>query len=242
MYTTRARVAKLGLVSLLVSSAVVLLYGYAETDVSNGGTLRGTVRLEGAPPPLAAHKVTRSPEVCGQTVPNEEVVTGSGGALANVVVWIDRIATGAPIKRRPLVLDQQGCRFVPHVAAVPVGTSIVLTSSDATLHTTHVLIGAQTIFNVALPAKGMRVTKRLDRAGIHRIKCEAGHTWMSAWIHVRDNPYQVVTGRDGRFELPPLPAGSYTVKAWHERFGELSNQVEVAAGGSATSDFRFRSR
>lgn len=238
--TSRRRVAGLVASSTLASAALLVLYGYTGAPVTGGGTISGTVRMEGAAPRLAPLQVTRTPDVCGQTVPNEEIVSGGGGVLANVVVWIDGIQHGAPAKARPLTLDQQRCRFVPHVSDATVGSSLTLTSADPTLHTTHALVGDRTIFNVALPVKGMRVTRRLDRPGVMRLKCEAGHTWMSGWIHVFDHPYHAVTGRNGRFRLPDVPPGHYTLKAWHERLGEQTAQVDVAAGGTVTSDFRFR--
>lgn len=226
----------------LVLASTAVLYGYVGEDVANGGTIRGVVRIEGAPPRLPPHQATTSVEVCGATVPNDEVTVGGGGALANVVVWIDGIERGARPTARRLVLDQRGCRFTPRIASATVGTSLVLTSSDATLHTTHARMGDRSLFNVALPVKGMRVTRRVERAGVVRIGCEAGHTWMRGWLHVFDHPYHAVTGSDGRFELPSLPPGRHRLRAWHERLGEHTATVDVAAGQTATADFRLRAR
>ena len=227
---------------VVIAASWLLLYGYVGGEVANGGTVRGTIHLDGTPPRLPAHHATTSIPVCGESVPNEELTTGAGGALANVVVWIAGVERGAPAKARPLVLDQRQCRFIPHVATATVGSPFVLTSSDPTLHTTHARMGDRSLFNVALPVKGMRVTRRLDQAGVVRVACEAGHTWMRAYVHVFDHPYHAVTGANGRFELPSIPAGHYTLRAWHERLGEQTAQIEITAGGTASADLHFRAR
>ena len=58
-------------------------------------------------------------------------------------------------------------------------------------------------------------------------------------MFVAEHPFVVVTGADGSFCLADVPAGSYTVKYWHERLGEGSAQVTVTAGGATTADHSF---
>ncbi|HYE65408.1 MAG TPA: carboxypeptidase-like regulatory domain-containing protein, partial [Pyrinomonadaceae bacterium] len=53
------------------------------------------------------------------------------------------------------------------------------------------------------------------------------------------HPFYAVTGEDGSYEIKGLPAGTYTVAAWHEKFGEKTMQVTVPAKGSASADFTF---
>jgi plastocyanin len=236
------RVIKLSIASGVLAAVALFLSGYTGGPVDNGGTVRGTVRLQGTAPRLAAHNVTKSANVCGNTAPNEDIVTGSGGALANAVVWIDGIQQGAPVQRRNITLDQQRCRYVPHVAATTQGSQLTVTSSDDTLHNVHAYRGNATAFNLAVPVKGMRVNRPLSQTGVLRFQCDAGHTWMSAFVHVFDHPYFAVTGNDGSFSLPDVPAGTYTLKVWHERLGEQTQQIEVAAGGSVTQDFRLSAR
>lgn len=219
-----------------------LLYGYVGAEVADGAEMRGTIRLAGTPPRLTPHRATTSVSSCGESIQNEDIVTGRGGTLANVVVWVESPQRGAPAKASRVLLDQRQCRFVPHVTSATVGSPIVLTSSDATLHTTHVRLGDRSLFNVAIPVKGMRVTRRLEHTGIHRVACEAGHTWMRGYVHVFDHPYHAVTAADGRFTLPAIPAGQYTIRAWHERLGEQSARVEVRSGTPAVIDLRFAAR
>jgi len=237
----RTRVKRAAVLSVGMAVISVFLVGYETTTVSNGGTIRGTVKLQGNPPHLAAHKITKAEHrpICGDSVPNEEVVAGSGGALANVVVWIDGIQSGAAPTRHNITLDQHNCRYTPHVQATTRGSQVTVTSQDPTLHNTHATMGNRTIFNLALPTKGVRINRPLSRPGLIDVKCDAGHTWMRAYIHVFEHPYFAVTGADGRFELTQVPPGQHTLKAWHERFGTQTRSLRVDAGGTVTWDVQM---
>lgn len=218
---------------------MLLLSGYTGAAVTGGGTVSGAITLQGNPPALAATPTGGASAICGASVPNEEIVR-SGNNLANVVVWIDGIQNGKPVVPGRVTLDNSGCRYVPHVQSATVGSTLVVTSQDATLHNIHAFSGAATAFNLALPSKGMRVQRRLTATGPIRFQCDAGHTWMSGHLHVFDHPYHVVTTNNGRFSLADVPPGTYTVKAWHERLGTQTAQVTVTAGGTATANLAFR--
>jgi plastocyanin len=198
------------------------------------GGIRGTVRLAGAAPSPAPLQVTRDRSSCGGAAPDESVVA-AGGKLANVVVTVK----GAPSRpaARTLVLDQRQCRFVPHVLAAPVGSTLDIVNSDPVLHNVHGYRGRATAFNVALPAQGQRVARKLDGAGALRVRCDV-HGWMSAWVVVADGP-SAVSGADGTFAIPEVPPGTWMVTAWHEKLGERSAQVTVPASGQASVDFSF---
>ncbi len=236
----RSRAARLALLSLV--PLALLLVGYTVQPVTGGGTIQGSVRLTGAAPRLAAYPVADATQrgACTATVANEEVVAGAGGALSNAVVWIDGITAGAAPRRTQLTLDQRGCRYTPRVQAAAAGSQVTIISSDATLHNVHARQGTRSVFNIAMPAKGMRVRRPLARPGLVEVKCDAGHTWMHAWIHLFDHPYFAVTGADGRFSIPNVPPGRYTVKVWHERYPPQTRQLTVAAGGAQTWDVSFR--
>lgn len=202
---------------------------------AGAGELRGTVRYAGAAPPAAALPVHKDREACGASVPDESLLV-AGGGLANVVVQLRGVPGAAP---RPVraTLDQDHCRFRPHVQAVPVGSTMDIVSSDPVLHNVHGWIGRATVFNQAMPTPGQRVPRRLDRPGIIQVKCDV-HDWMSAWVLVVEGP-AAVSGADGGFALKDLPAGSYTVVAWHERLGERIAQVTVPASGAASLEIRY---
>mgnify|MGYP001561572275 CR=1 FL=1 len=233
MRTRVFRTAGLASAALTIS---LLLVGYVSETVTRGGTITGSVTLTGTPPPQPAHAVTDRTQVpaCGTTVENDEVVTGTGGRLANAVVWIDAIERGAPARRADIVLAQQGCRFVPRIQATTRNSRVTVTSGDPALHNVHAKLGRRTAFNLAMPTKGVRINRTLNQPGVIELNCDAGHTWMHAFIHVFDHPYYAVTGADGTFTIPNVPPGQHTVKIWHERYGIQTRQITVTAGGTAT--------
>ena len=199
------------------------------------GDLKGTVSYSGAPPKLAPFQATRDQKVCGPSVPNESVEV-SNGHLENVVITVKGSGLTKP-PPRTISLDQHECRYHPHVQATSAGSTLEILNSDPMLHNIHGYLGAQTLFNLAMPIKGQKLPRPLPRAGLVRIKCDV-HSWMSGFIVVADGPYAVV-GADGSYTISGLPAGSYTVTAWHEKLGEKTAQVTVPASGDATADFTF---
>jgi hypothetical protein len=199
------------------------------------GEVRGRVRYAGAPPTARALEVTKDRGACGESSPDEGLLV-SGGGLANVVVRI--AAPGAPPPPREAVLDQRGCRFVPHVQAVPVGSRLVLLNGDPVLHGVRGEEGPRTAFDVPLPADGRGVTRPLARPGPIRIGCDV-HGWMSAWVVVVDGPYVAVTDASGAFAVAGVPAGRHAAIAWHERLGERVATVEVPAEGAAVLELVY---
>ncbi len=156
--------------------------------------------------------------------------------LKNVIITVEGTGTAKPAPRT-VVIDQHNCRYHPHVQAAPAGSTVNILNSDPLLHNIHGYLGQQTLFNVAMPLKGQKVPRPLPRSGVVRIKCDI-HNWMNGWLVVSDFPY-AVNGADGAYTLKGLPAGTYTVKAWHEKLGEKTAQVTVPASGDATADFTF---
>ncbi len=225
--------------AVLIPLALALAPAAAQAN----GSLAGVVKLSGPPPAVPALKVTKDTGVCGASKPNEAVVVSKAGGLANVVVSLraPRPAS-APPPTANAAIDQQACAYRPHVQAVTVGTSLTLVNSDAVLHNVHGHTGPVQAFNVAMPIRNQRVPTRLTRPGLVQIQCDAGHSWMSAWIYVFEHPYFAVTGGDGKFEIKDVPAGHYTVEYWHEpldgRGAGLTKtaEVDVKDGAPAQAD------
>ena len=198
-----------------------------------GGEVRGTARLEGPVPAAAPMEATKEKAVCGETVPDDSIQVANG-RLRNVVVIVKGAPAPAP---GTAVLDQKTCRFVPHVQAVAVGSTLDIVNGDPTLHNVHGYLGQATAFNVALPGKDQRVPRKLARPGIVAVRCDV-HAWMSAYVVVADAPF-AVTGEDGSFVVPGVPPGTWTVTAWHEKLGERTATVTVPPTGAATVEFSF---
>lgn len=199
------------------------------------GDIRGTVNYSGTPPKLPPLTATRDQKVCGPNVPSESIIV-SNGKLENVVITV----TGAGVQKpapKTITLDQRECRYRPHVQVAPAGSTLEILNSDPMLHNIHSYMGQQTLFNLAMPLKGQKISRPLPRAGLVRIKCDV-HDWMTGWLVVADAPYAVV-GQDGRYTIKDLPAGAYTVTAWHEKLGQQTSQVNVPGSGEVAADFTF---
>jgi hypothetical protein len=208
------------------------------------GAVRGVVRFAGvAPQPqvlsMAANAVCAAHHR-GQVI-DESVLVNANGTLRNVVVWV----SGGLKNRRfsppaePAVLDQVGCVYTPHVVAVMVGQRLLVKNSDPFLHNVRAAAVNNPPVNIGQPTvDGGRPLVFLapDRL---LVKCDI-HPWMTAYVHVRENPFFAVSGTDGSFKLPDLPPGKYEFTAWHEVFGEQRQTVSVEAGKPLKLEFTFR--
>jgi hypothetical protein len=218
---------------------LALLSAYEEVPDLHGGSVRGRVTIAAPPAAAAPIAVTKDHGICGHEQRDETWVLGKDGGLANAVVLLDGIERGKPLALKPIEIDQRQCHFVPHVTAFPKGTKVLLKNSDGTLHNTHTYMNDKTVFNVAMPMKGMKLEQKIKEAGIIKLTCDAGHVWMRAWAYVTEHPYVTVTDADGRFTLTDVPAGTWKVKVWHEAAGERAGSVTVTPGSEATLDVGF---
>jgi hypothetical protein len=114
-----------------------------------------------------------------------------------------------------------------------------VTNSDPVLHNVHSLSTAGNAFSVSQPQAGMVYTIELKHPdAIMRIKCDV-HSWMIAWVGVEPHPYFAVTSASGAFTIAGVPAGRYSIRAWHERYGQLTLPVAVSAGKTTTVAFGY---
>lgn len=225
-----------------VTSPPAASSGYEAIEVTGGGSVSGQVVFRGSKPKLEPRPVTKDNATCGhQPKPSEAVQLGSGGALANTVVALEGIRRGKRPDPATLVLDQRRCDYIPHVQSATAGATIDILNSDNILHNIHgYLNGRETIFNLAMPLEGQKIIKTLTRPGVISLRCDAGHTWMDAYIVVADSPYHATTRADGKFTIGEVPAGSYKLKAWHERLGSVEQDVTVASGADTSIEIAFR--
>ena len=235
--------SRLAFLALLALACVVsAASAYTGTAVTGGGAISGTVTAPGAKA-LPVLKVAKDVQVCSATHQPETIVVGKDGALANAVVYLKDISSGKPLEKAAnALLDNKGCTFAPHVSLVPVGSTLMIRNSDNVLHNTHALLGADTLFNLALPITGMQLPQTMKKPGIVTFKCDAGHTWMSAYVFVVDQPYYAVTDAAGKFELKDVPPGAYTLVVWHESLGTQEQKVTVAAGKPSAAGFTFAAK
>ena len=137
-------------------------------------------------------------------------------------------------------LDQKGCHYVPHVFGMMAKQKLLIKNTDDTLHNIHAMPTANKEFNIGQPNQGMETTRTFAQPEVMvHFKCDV-HPWMSAYVGVLSHPFFGVTGEDGTFSIKGLPAGEYTLEAWHEKYGPQTQTVKVAAGESKTVDFKFK--
>ena len=229
-------------ISILTLLLVATCAAFGQSDyrvipVSNGGTISGTVKWAGPLPRNIEFPVTKDPQVCDpdskKTADLERLIVGSQGGVANTVVYLKNISRGKalelPEARRHL--DQKDCRYIPHILLVPENAVLSMQSSDATLHTVH-MDGAATL-NLPFPFPGRVISRTLSNPGLVHIRCNGGHIWMSAELFVVRQPYYVVTGESGDFELTDVPPGTYQIVAWHEgRSTGKEPSLDVSTGSN----------
>ncbi len=209
----------------LAVAAMLALPGLGQAQT---GAITGVITTAAtAPRPL---RVTMDMKVCGSQLPDESIVVGAGGVLANAVVSLTGVKVTTPYPE-PSVVNEK-CRFLPRVQLARPGAPTKTTSHDALLHTTNAQQdGGRTLFNVGLPVPGMVVTRPLNGVGLVRITCNT-HTWMRGFIVVTDD-MAAVSGADGRFQLSGVAPGTYELKVWHESLKTAPVKVTVTAGGTA---------
>jgi len=223
--------------------AAALSAGVCSTSFAQ---VAGTVTLDGEPPEPAVIEAIKQNKACAaiheEDVYADNVVVGENGELANVVVSVKAEAGQLPgaAPKEPVVLDQSGCMYRPHVLALMVGQPIVVKNSDEFMHNVHTLPIENDQENIAQPTVDPgRPLKPLKVAERFKVKCDV-HPWMEAHINVFPHPYFAVSGEDGAFTLPKgLPAGKYTLEAWHELFGTQEQQITVDANGKTAEPVEF---
>lgn len=217
----------------------------ATVDASTAGTVTGSVRLDGKAP--AARPINMSAEPYCQKANTKpvvppEVVTGDGGSLANVVVYVkeDMSKYGFTTPSQPVTIDQQGCMYDPHVIALMTGQTLEVKNDDQTTHNIHPMPKDNREWNKSQPPGASPIDDSFARAETAiPVKCNV-HPWMKSYIFVFKNPYYSVTTKDGKFEIKNLPPGTYTIEAWQEKYGVQDQQVTIGPKESKEVSFTFK--
>jgi len=223
------------LVAVLVSPGVAVA----------ASSITGSVTFDGKAPVLRPLAMDADP-VCAHKhsgpVPNEMLALGSGNTMGNVLVWVSKgLAAGKtwPVPTTPVVLDQNGCLYKPHVMGIMVGQTYRILNSDGILHNIHTLPKINAAFNRGQPATVKEMTTTFPKPEtMFQIKCDV-HPWMSAFVAVFTHPFFSVSGTDGKFTISGLDAGTYEITAWHERLGTQTASVTVSGSDTKTQAFKF---
>ena len=205
----------------------------------------GVVKFKGMPAKPVRIDMAADP-YCAKThsssaASTEDLLTDANGGLENVVVFVSGGLEAAtfPVPDEPVMMEQKGCQYKPHVLAMRAGQKLKVVNDDATSHNIHPMPNNNREWNVSQPA-GTPVEQVFAREEVAiSVKCNI-HPWMRSYIAVVKNPYFAVTDKNGAFELKDLPPGEYTVQAWHEKLGTRTQKITVGAGATKPVEFVFQ--
>jgi plastocyanin len=218
-------------------------------DPATLGTVSGTISFQGEPLEALAIDTTMDP-ACGVTgpQPKAEQYIVHDGKLANVYLYVKNGPSAAmntlTPPAGPVILDQKGCVYTPHVIAIMRGGSVEFRNSDATMHNIHTMpamVGNETIDISQGPHGAPQIKDFPQPETMIPVRCN-NHPWMNAFINVSPTPFFAVSDPLGHFELHGLPPGSYTLGAVHEKLGEQTIQVTVSPKTTTKADFSFAAK
>lgn len=225
------------------TSAPAPVKNYTTIDWANSGTISGTIHFTGKAPKPILIDMGQDP-VCSLASANytkQYVISGTG--LQNVFVYIKsglgNNAYAPP--STPVVMDQKGCQYIPHVIGVMVGQPVKFTNSDATMHNVHMTPTDpknQTIdISEAPNSPGESRTLSAPELMLP-VRCN-NHPWMEAYINAVSNPFYSVSGDAGHFTIKGVPPGTYTLVADHEVMGQKTATITVEPHKTTTVDFTY---
>ena len=218
---------------------------YEEVDVTNGGSITGTIKaaeMVADPTGKVETQVPEEVKLCGSEFKMDKFIISADLGVKNVIVALQDVEKGKAMPEEDLTIDNKACQFVPLVGVTYKGSQFVVKNSDPIFHNTSlglVMKGRRsTVYNLALPTQNMTIKKPVRRTGLHNVKCDA-HKWMRAYVYAARNPYVALSDENGKFEITDILPGKYEVLVWHEGFGEVETTVEVKAGEATSMDHTF---
>ena len=258
--------------ALLLLTCASSAWSYQEIEVKDGGTITGTVRMtEGKPVPKGFNLITfPDPVYCGRIstgtgwrILDEFSVSADRGLKDTVVLLIDA-EKGKPFKFQPPTIEARDCRFLPFVTVVKNRAEVRVVNMDPVFHDIQAYetseLGPRVLFNTPLPMNPMHVRDAGSESHEHLagqpmievvkltknrrffvMQC-GFHAYMESWGFAVDNPYYMVPDSNGQFSLTDVPAGEYTLMAWHPGVGTmLEKKISVSAKQTLQADFTFES-
>jgi hypothetical protein len=220
----------------------------ASVQLLPAADITGKITLKGTPPP---EKELPLDPGCGALHAGDKpktrlYVVGKDNGLGDVFVFIKDGLTGKtfPVPAEPKLLDQKGCEYNPYVSGVQANQKLLVRNSDPLMHNVHLTQtnpDGNKEKNLAQFPKAADLDFTLPKATVGtseplaRFKCEV-HGWMFAYVGVTDSPFYSVSDKDGTFTIHNVPAGNYTVEAFHRKAGKKDEKVTV---GDANATVNF---
>jgi hypothetical protein len=209
-------------------------------EAATTGAITGIVSFKGVAPKMKPLDMTADPG-CPTAPQPTEVVVANAGKLANVFVYVkEGLPQGSfAVPKDPVVLDQKGCRYVPHMMGIMAGQPLKITNTDTADHNIHDMATNNRPFNESQMPTSKPIIKTFAQPEMMiPVQCNQ-HPWMRAYINVMTNPYFAVSAVDGSYEIKNLPPGEYALVAVHEKFGEQTMKIKVAAKETAKAAFVY---
>jgi plastocyanin len=209
-------------------------------DPATVATVSGTVKFDGTAPKAAKIDMSQDPGCKGANIAENLVV--ANGDLANVFVYVkDGLGNRTfDVPTAPVVLEQKGCQYHPHVLGVMAGQTVDIKNGDPTTHNIHPTPKDNREWNESQPPQSPDITKTFAREEIMLpVKCNQ-HPWMKMYVNVVKNPFYAVTDASGKYTITGLPPGDYTIAFIHEKLGEQDQKITVAPKETKTVDQSFK--
>ena len=220
-----------------------------EAAIEDSAIVAGVVRFDGPRPErkqIAMVEKRGKKSECNKSHPtgllSENALVSEKGELANVFVYIKKGLEKKkyPVPEKPVVLNQENCMFRPRILGVLVGQKLHIKNGDAVTHNVRSFARRNRPFNIGqYPASKTREKTFSRPESAVMIKCDI-HDWMTGYVFALEHPYFAVTLKNGRFKIKGLPAGDYTLAAWHEMYGEQKASITVGKSGTVEADFTFK--
>ncbi len=233
-----------------IVAALMIVCSSVSVALADGGTIKGVAKWEGKPyaqkplpgadgaDPYCTDEHKKNP------ILSEKLVVNKNSTVRDVFVYVKSgLPAGKiwPAPDEPVVLDQNGCHYVPHVFGIMVNQELLILNSDDTPHNVHALPKHNARFNKSQSKKGMELSTSFDTAEkMFKFKCDI-HPWMSAYCAVMEHPFFATTDENGNFEITGLPDGDYVITTWAERFKKgRDKRVTIKDGGTKEVEFVFK--
>jgi Carboxypeptidase regulatory-like domain len=219
-----------------LSSAIVVLAG----PPAGTSTIQGKVTYTGTPPKMRPIDMSKEPycqKLHNPPIKTQDVESGPGDTLKDVVVYISAGDQGSAPATSSARYDQKGCEYIPHVAVMETNQPLQIYTNDPVAHNIHPMPKVNEEWNKSQPPGSPPIDTKWEKPEFIPVKCNI-HPWMHGYFVVLKTSHYGVTGDDGTYAIKNLPPGKYTLTAWQEHMGTLTQEVTVS-GGETKADFQF---